>query len=78
MNKKVYVLAIAAFVVGTVELILGGILDLIATDLHLSLAKAGYLISIFSLVYALSAPILLNMTARFERKKYICVRYLFF
>lgn len=69
MNKKVYVLAIAAFVVGTVELILGGILDLIATDLHLSLAKAGYLISIFSLVYALSAPILLNVTARFERKK---------
>lgn len=78
MNKKVYVLAIAAFVVGTVELILGGILDLIATDLHLSLAKAGYLISIFSLVYALSAPILLNMTARFERKKvYMCTLFVF-
>ncbi|PYY26374.1 MFS transporter [Paenibacillus illinoisensis] len=69
MNKKVYLLAIAAFVVGTVELILGGILDLIAADLHLTLAKAGYLISIFSLVYAISAPILLNVTARFERKK---------
>ncbi|MEK3708417.1 MFS transporter [Paenibacillus sp. FSL R7-0198] len=78
MNKKVYVLAIAAFVVGTVELILGGILDLIATDLHLSLAKAGYLISIFSLVYALSAPILLNITARFERKKvYMCTLFVF-
>ncbi|MDT9717400.1 MFS transporter [Paenibacillus sp. ClWae2A] len=78
MNKKVYVLAIAAFVVGTVELILGGILDLIATDLQLSLAKAGYLISIFSLVYALSAPILLNMTARFERKKvYMCTLFVF-
>ncbi|WP_405172680.1 MFS transporter [Paenibacillus sp. FSL H8-0280] len=78
MNKKVYVLAIAAFVVGTVELILGGILDLIATDLHLSLSKAGYLISIFSLVYALSAPILLNMTARFERKKvYMCTLFVF-
>ncbi|WFR61420.1 MFS transporter [Paenibacillus amylolyticus] len=78
MNKKVYVLAIAAFVVGTVELILGGILDLIATDLHLSLAKAGYLISIFSLVYALSAPILLNMTARYERKKvYMCTLFVF-
>ncbi|WP_339242356.1 MFS transporter [Paenibacillus sp. FSL R5-0517] len=78
MNKKVYVLAIAAFVVGTVELILGGILDLIATDLHLSLAKAGYLISSFSLVYALSAPILLNMTARFERKKvYMCTLFVF-
>ncbi|WP_416296803.1 MFS transporter [Paenibacillus illinoisensis] len=69
MNKKVYLLAIAAFVVGTVELILGGILDLIAADLQLTLAKAGYLISIFSLVYAISAPILLNVTARFERKK---------
>ncbi|MFX3649677.1 MAG: MFS transporter [Paenibacillus sp.] len=78
MNKKVYVLAIAAFVVGTVELILGGILDLIASDLQLSLAKAGYLISIFSLVYALSAPILLNMTARFERKKvYMCTLFVF-
>ncbi|WP_153978293.1 MFS transporter [Paenibacillus xylanilyticus] len=69
MNKKVYLLAIAAFVVGTVELILGGILDLIAADLQLTLSKAGYLISIFSLVYAISAPILLNVTARFERKK---------
>lgn len=78
MNKKVYVLAIAAFVVGTVELILGGILDLIATDLHLSLAKAGYLISIFSLVYAVSAPLLLNMTARFERKKVYMVTLLVF
>ncbi|WP_434751318.1 MFS transporter [Paenibacillus amylolyticus] len=78
MNKKVYVLAIAAFVVGTVELILGGILDLIATDLHLSLAKAGYLISIFSLVYALSAPILLNVTARFERKNVYMVTLLVF
>ncbi|WP_338543675.1 MFS transporter [Paenibacillus tundrae] len=78
MNKKVYVLAIAAFVVGTVELILGGILDLIATDLHLSYAKAGYLISIFSLVYAISAPILLNVTARFERKKvYLCTLVVF-
>ncbi len=69
MNKKVYILAIASFVVGTVELILGGILDLIADAFHVSLAKAGYLISIYSFVYALSAPILLNVTAKMERKK---------
>ncbi|AEN89506.1 MULTISPECIES: MFS transporter [Priestia] len=69
MNKKVYILAIASFVVGTVELILGGILDLIADAFHVSLAKAGYLISIYSFVYALSAPILLNVTAKIERKK---------
>ncbi|TYR80594.1 MFS transporter [Priestia megaterium] len=69
MNKKVYILAIASFIVGTVELILGGILDLIASSFNVSIAKAGYLISIFSLVYAISAPILLNITAKIERKK---------
>ncbi len=69
MNKKVYILAIAAFVVGTVELILGGILDLIAADLHLTLTEAGHFISMFSLVYAISAPVLLNLTAKYERKQ---------
>ncbi|MED3824845.1 MFS transporter [Priestia flexa] len=78
MNHKVYILAIASFVVGTVELILGGILDLIASSFQVSIAKAGYLISIFSLVYAISAPVLLNITAKFERKKvYLWALFIF-
>ncbi|MFS3927497.1 MFS transporter [Priestia flexa] len=78
MNHKVYILAIASFVVGTVELILGGILDLIASSFQVSIAKAGYLISIFSLVYAVSAPVLLNITAKFERKKvYLWALFIF-
>lgn len=79
MNHKVYILAIASFVVGTVELILGGILDLIASSFQVSIAKAGYLISIFSLVYAISAPVLLNITAKFERKKvYLWALFIFY
>ncbi|MED4590153.1 MFS transporter [Priestia flexa] len=78
MNHKVYILAIASFVVGTVELILGGILDLIASSFQVSIAKAGYLISIFSLVYAISAPVLLNITAKFERKRvYLWALFIF-
>ncbi|WP_431804332.1 MFS transporter [Halobacillus andaensis] len=69
MNKKVYMLAVVSFVVGTVELIIGGTLDLVANDLGVSIGQAGLLITIFSLVFAIASPILLTMTANIERKK---------
>ncbi|MBM7599656.1 DHA1 family purine base/nucleoside efflux pump-like MFS transporter [Virgibacillus halotolerans] len=69
MDKRVYLLTIVSFVVGMVELIIGGILDLVATDLGVSLGKAGFLITIFSLVFAIAGPILLVMTAKIERKR---------
>ncbi|MTW86940.1 MFS transporter [Virgibacillus dakarensis] len=69
MNLKVYILAIATFVVGTVELIVGGILDIIANDLHISLSSAGWLITLYALVFAVSAPVLMTITAKVERKK---------
>ncbi|MEC2124806.1 MFS transporter, partial [Bacillus paranthracis] len=39
LNFRVYILAIAAFVVGTVELIIGGTLDLVANDLGVSISE---------------------------------------
>lgn len=69
MNFRVYILAIAAFVVGMVELIVGGILTLIAEDLQISISSAGQFITIFSISFALSGPILINVTAKMERKK---------
>ena len=62
LNFRVYILAIAAFVVGTVELIIGGTLDLVANDLGVSISAAGQLITIFSVVFALSGPVLLALT----------------
>lgn len=69
MDKRVYFLMIVSFIIGMVELIIGGILDLIATDLQVSLGKAGFLITIFSLIFAIAGPILLIMTANVERKR---------
>lgn len=69
MDKRVYLLTIVSFIVGMVELIIGGILDLVANDLGVSIGQAGFLITIFSLVFAISAPILLSITANIERKK---------
>ncbi|MCR8845017.1 MFS transporter [Paenibacillus sp. SC116] len=69
MPFRVYILAIAAFVVGTVELIVGGILELIAADLNVSVSAAGHFITVFSIAFAVSAPILMNVTAKMDRKK---------
>ncbi|MFC7393778.1 MFS transporter [Scopulibacillus cellulosilyticus] len=79
MNFKVYILAIASFVVGTVELIIGGILDLLAKDLQVSISTAGGLITLFSIVFAISAPTLLAITSKIERKKlYVWSLFIFF
>lgn len=69
MNFRVYILAISAFVVGMVELVIGGILPLISEDLDVSISVAGQLITVFALVLAISGPILLALTAKIERKR---------
>lgn len=69
MDKRVYLLTIVSFVVGMVELIIGGILDLVAEDLGVSLGQAGFLITVYSLVFAIAAPVLLTLTSGMERKR---------
>jgi MFS transporter, DHA1 family, purine base/nucleoside efflux pump len=69
MDKRVYFLMIVSFIVGMVELIISGLLDLIAEDLNVTLGAAGFLVTIFSLIFAIASPILLLMTAKIERKK---------
>ena len=63
MNKRVYFLMVISFVVGIVELIISGILDLIVIDLNITYRQAGWLITIFSLIFALMSPVLLLATA---------------
>ncbi|QDQ02770.1 MFS transporter [Lysinibacillus fusiformis] len=78
MNWRVFILAATTFAVGLVELIVGGILPYIADDLNVSLATAGQLITIFALVYAISAPVLLSLTAKVERKRlYLIALFIF-
>lgn len=71
MDKRVYLLAFIAFVVGMVELLVGGILDLVADDLTISLGRAGLLITVFALVFSISGPILLFLTRKFPPKTVI-------
>jgi len=73
LDKRVYLLALVSFVVGMVELIIGGLLDLVANDLKISLSEAGFLITIFSLTFAIVAPILLTVTQKIERKQLMMI-----
>lgn len=72
-SLKVYILAIVSFLVGTSEYILSGILDKVAGSFDVSLAAAGQLITIFSLVYAIFTPILMAVTASMDRRKLIII-----
>lgn len=69
MNFRIYILAIVSFVVGIAELIVGGILDIVSSGLEVSISKAGELITIYSLVFAIASPVLLTVTAKLERKR---------
>lgn len=66
---KIYILAIVSFLVGTSEYIISGILDTISDSLGITLAAAGQLITIFSLVYAIFTPILMGITSSIDRRK---------
>lgn len=73
MNKKlnlnIFLLALGAFVTGTAEFVVSGILEIISVDLDITIALAGQLITVYSLSYAIGALVLVMLTATFERKK---------
>ncbi|MFD1706034.1 MFS transporter [Siminovitchia sediminis] len=67
------ILILGTFTVGTAELIITGILELISADLHTQESLVGQLITIYALSFALGAPFLARVTARFERKKVLLI-----
>ncbi|MFI0739488.1 MFS transporter [Streptomyces sp. NPDC021100] len=69
MRLRLFLLALGAFAVGTDSMVMTGILDGIADDLGTSLAAAGQLVTVFGLAYALLAPVLATVTARWDRRR---------
>ncbi|KML48085.1 MFS transporter [Burkholderia cepacia] len=68
MDVRVYLLAAAVFLAGVAENICVGILPAISTGLHVSIAAAGQLTTIFSAVFALAALVAAACVARIERR----------
>ncbi|MGA8117036.1 MAG: MFS transporter [Actinocatenispora sp.] len=68
-NKLTLILlGLGAFAVGTDGFIISGILPRVAHSLTVSTATAGQLVTIFTVVYAVTAPILAAVTARLPRR----------
>lgn len=69
-NKLIiYVLALAVFLIGTIEYIITGVIEMIAMDLGVSTSEAGLLVTVFALAAAIIAPILIALTINADRKK---------
>ncbi|MFM9282273.1 MFS transporter [Paenibacillus jiagnxiensis] len=73
MDRRVWILTIAAFVVGTVELVIAGIIEMIAQDLQVSVAAAGQLVTVYSLVFAFGSPVIIALTANMERRRLLII-----
>src|SRR5215831_14873417 len=58
------VLAFGTFAVGTDAFVIAGLLPDISRSLHVDLAAAGQLVSVFSIAYALLSPVLAALTGR--------------
>jgi DHA1 family inner membrane transport protein len=75
-SKPTLVLAIlfaGAFVMGCAEMLVVGLIDLIAADLDVTLAAAGALVTANALGLAIGGPILTFLVTRFDRRPVLLV-----
>lgn len=68
-NAILAVLFFGAFVMGCAEMLVVGMIDLIAADLDVSLAQAGALVTTNAVGLALGGPLLTFVTTRFDRRR---------
>jgi len=68
LDRRIYLLGLGAFAVSTVAFLFSGLLPLIAVDIGVTVAEAGYLVSAYSMSYAVFTPVLAAITGRFNRR----------
>jgi predicted MFS family arabinose efflux permease len=69
MRFRLLLLALGTFAIGTDGFVIAGILPSIAHDLSISLALAGFLVTAFSIAYAIGSPVLAALTGSIARKR---------
>ncbi|MXQ53826.1 MFS transporter [Shimazuella alba] len=74
----VYILALAVFLIGTIEYIITGIIQMVSSDLHVSTSSTGLLVTTFALSSAIGAPIIIALTINVDRKKLLLSMLLVF
>ncbi len=69
MRSSLLALAVAAFGIGTTEFIILGLLPDLAHDFHVSIPRAGTLVTAYALSVTLGSPWIALLVSRWERKR---------
>ncbi|HTZ29697.1 MAG TPA: MFS transporter [Streptosporangiaceae bacterium] len=72
-RRALAALALGAFAIGTAELMVVGVLNLIARDEHVSVSDAGQVVTAYALGIAVGAPVVTALTARLGRRLLLCL-----
>lgn len=75
---RIIVLMLSIFVIGTDNYVIAGVLPEVAANLAMSEAAAGQLITVFSIVYAITSPLLATAMGSVDRKRVLWVSLLVF
>jgi predicted MFS family arabinose efflux permease len=67
IDRRVFLLALGTFAIGTDAFIIAGILPEISASLSTSVGATGLVVSVFSLAYAVGSPIVASFSARWRR-----------
>lgn len=79
MNKKLLVtFTVGVFLLGMMELIISGILELMSDDLGISVAVTGQLITVYAVSFAIFGPILVKLTEKYKPKPVILISLVVF
>lgn len=78
MKKIIYILAFGGFGIITTEFGVIGIMPVIARYFNISIDTAGWLLSSFALIIAVTGPFSVFLTSRFNRKWVMCAALLVF
>ncbi|HGO5510049.1 TPA: MFS transporter [Staphylococcus pseudintermedius] len=76
MRTLTFMLSI--FIVGMVEMVVAGIMNLMSADLNISEAWIGQLVTIYAFTFALTGPILVKLTEKYSPKSVLLSAIAFF
>ena len=78
MDRRLIWLAVGAFATSTVAFVFAGLLPLISESAGITVSEAGYLITAYSLAYAIGTPILSTLAGEIDRRRVIAIALLVF
>jgi predicted MFS family arabinose efflux permease len=78
MDKRLLWLAVGSFAMSTIGFAFSGLLSLIASDIGVSVPQAGYLITVFSIAYAIGAPVLSALVGEIDRRNVLAAAMVLF